>query len=124
MRRCRTMCRFTMTMINDLIGTRNPEAQVFLMTTRKQPFENQLFGVVGREEMSDQRWRADPGIGTDDVFLVVGPRIRPGSLSAWIVVERRAVARSRGSRPPRVTSSVDGGGARGHRLGAFSRGLT
>jgi hypothetical protein len=78
--------------IKDLIAalsTRNPDAQVLLMTTRKQPFENHLVGVVGRDEMLDQQWREEPGIAYDDVFLVVGKRIRPGSLSAWIVAERR-----------------------------------
>jgi len=79
-----------MTKIKDLIATlktRNPEAQVFLMTTRKSPFENHLAGVVGREDMFDQKFRSEPGIAADDVFLVVGRRIRPGSLSAWIVSE-------------------------------------
>src|SRR5437868_336957 len=79
-----------MTKIKDLIATlktRNPEAHVFTMTTRKQPFENYLAGVVGREDMFDQKFRSEPGIAADDVFLVVGRRIRPGSLSAWIVAE-------------------------------------
>ena len=82
-----------MTKIKNLIAslkTRNPEAQVFMMTTRKQPFENYLAGVVGRDEMADQQWRIEPGIAPDDVFLVVGKRIRPGSLSAWIIAEHRA----------------------------------
>lgn len=82
-----------MTKIKDLIAdlaTRNPEAQAFFMTTRKQPFENRIVGVVGREEMFDQRWRVDEGIAPDDVFLVVGKRLRPGSYSAWIVAEHRA----------------------------------
>jgi hypothetical protein len=86
-----------MTTVKDLINSlqdRNPEAQVFFMTQRKQPFENHIAGVVGREEMTDQRWRFEPGIGTDDVFLVVGRRIRPGSLSAWLVAEH-------GAGPPR-----------------------
>ena len=84
-----------MTTTKDLIAilkTRNPNAQVFFMTQRKQPFENHLAGVVGREEMADQQWRFEPGIAPDDVFLVVGRRIRPGSLSAWIVAERQAAA--------------------------------
>jgi hypothetical protein len=79
-----------MTKTKDLIAaltTRNPEAQVFMMTTRKQPFENVLLGVVGREDMFDQRFRNEPGIAADDVFLVVGKRLRPGSFSAWIVSE-------------------------------------
>lgn len=82
-----------MTKIRDLIATlktRNPEAQVFMMTTRKQPYENYVAGIVGREEMADQQWRFEPGIAPDDVFLVVGKRIRPGSLSAWIIAEHRA----------------------------------
>jgi hypothetical protein len=82
-----------MTMVKELIatlGSRNPNAQVFLMTQRKQPFENHLAGVVGRDNMADQQWRVEPGIAYDDVFLVVGKRIRPGSLSAWIVAEHRA----------------------------------
>src|SRR5262249_24474556 len=77
--------------IKDLIATlktRNPEAQVFLMTTRKSPFENHLAGVVGREDMFDQKFRSEPGIAADDVFLVVGRRIRPGSLTAWIVSDQ------------------------------------
>jgi hypothetical protein len=79
-----------MTKIKDLIATletRSPDAQVFMMTTRKQPYENYLAGVVGREDMFDQKFRSEPGIAADDVFLVVGRRIRPGSLSAWIVSE-------------------------------------
>lgn len=79
-----------MTKIKDLIATlknRNPEAQVFTMTTRKQPFENLLLGVVGRDDMFDQKFRSEPGIAADDVFLVVGKRLRPGSFSAWIVSE-------------------------------------
>jgi hypothetical protein len=86
-----------MTTVKELIAslnTRNPEAQVFLMTTRKQPFENCFAGVVGREEMLDQQWREEPGIASDDVFFVVGKRIRPGSLSAWIVAERRGAITS------------------------------
>jgi hypothetical protein len=75
-----------------LLLTRSPDAQVFLMTTRKQPFEKQLLGVVGRDEMADQQGRNDPGIETNDVFLVTGKRIRPGSLSAWILTERAVAA--------------------------------
>ncbi len=77
-----------MTKIKDLIATlktRNPEAQVFMMTTRKQPCENYLAGVVGREDMFDQKFRREPGVAADDVFLVVGKRIRPGS--AWNVCD-------------------------------------
>ena len=59
------------------------------MTQRRQPFENHIAGVVGREEMADQAWRIEPGIARDDVFLVTGRRIRPGSLSAWIIAEHR-----------------------------------
>ena len=80
-----------MTTVKNLIHclqARNPDAEVFLMTQRKQPFENHLAGVVGREEMLDQQWRDELGVAQDDVFLVVGRRIRPGSLSAWIVAER------------------------------------
>lgn len=79
-----------MTKNKDLIATlqtRNPEAEVFMMTTRKSPFENYLAGVVGREDMFDQKWRREPGIAADDIFLVVGKRIRPGSLTAWTVSE-------------------------------------
>ena len=79
-----------MTTVKDLIDSlqdRNPEAQVFFMTQRKHPFENHIAGLVGREEMTDQRDRIEPGVRTDDVFLVVGKRIRPGSLSAWLIAE-------------------------------------
>ena len=96
-----------MTKIKDLIATlktRNPEAQVFMMTTRKQPFENYLTGVVGRDEMADQQWRFEPGIAPDDVFLVVGKRIRPGSLSAWIIAEHRAAT---GQQPVLESPSSD-----------------
>jgi hypothetical protein len=82
-----------MTTVKDLINsllTRHPDAQVFFMTQRKQPFENHVAGVVGREEMLDQQWRVEPGVERDDVFLVVGKRIRPGSLSGWIVAESQA----------------------------------
>lgn len=78
--------------IKELIATlqtRNPNAQVYFMTQRKQPFENHIAGVVGREEMADQAWRIEPGVARDDVFLVTGRRIRPGSLSAWIIAEHR-----------------------------------
>ena len=85
-----------------LLQSRNPNAQVFLMTQRKAPFENHLAGVVGREEMADQDWRVEPGIADDDVFLVVGKRIRPGSLSAWIEAERPTW-----SRTPSNTGSPD-----------------
>jgi len=91
--------------VRDLIAilqSRNPNAQVFLMTQRKAPFENHLAGVVGREEMTDQDWRVGPGIADDDVFLVVGKRIRPGSLSAWIEAERPTW-----SRRPSDTGSPD-----------------
>jgi hypothetical protein len=70
-----------------LLQSRDPEANVLMMTQRKQPFENRLAGVVGREQMLDQRWRLEADVGADDVFLVVGPRIRAGSYSAWIVAE-------------------------------------
>jgi len=96
-----------MTTVKDLINTlqtRNPSAQVFLATQRKAPHENYLAGVVGREEMADQRFRIEPGVRTDDVFLVVGKRIRPGSLSAWILAETRPlqalVADSDAALPP------------------------
>ena len=72
----------------DLLLAHNPNANALLMTTRKQPFENHLVGVVARSEMADQLGRAEAGVATDDVFLVVGTRIRPGTLSAWIVSER------------------------------------
>src|SRR3954466_16148127 len=39
--------------------------------------------------MADQAWRIELGIARDDVFLVTGKRIRPGSLSAWIIAEHR-----------------------------------
>jgi hypothetical protein len=81
-----------MTTVKDLIATlqtRNPDAQVYFMTQRRQPFENHIAGVVGREEMADQAWRIEPGVARDDVFLVTGRRIRPGSLSAWIIAEHR-----------------------------------
>ncbi|MEO7733815.1 MAG: hypothetical protein ABIY55_22815 [Kofleriaceae bacterium] len=74
--------------IIDLLLAHNPNANALLMTNRKQPFENHLVGVVARSEMADQVGRVEAGIATDDVFLVVGKRIRPGSLSAWIVAER------------------------------------
>ena len=78
--------------IKELIATlqtRNLNAQVYFMTQRKQPFENHIAGVVGREEMADQAWRIEPGVARDDVFLVTGRRIRPGSLSAWIIAEHQ-----------------------------------
>jgi len=87
-----------------LLQSRNPNAQVLLMTQRKAPFENHLAGVVGREEMADQDWRVEPGVADDDVFLVVGKRIRPGSLSAWIEAERPTWSR-------RPTGSSDAGPA-------------
>jgi hypothetical protein len=92
-----------MTTIKELIATlqtRKPNAQVYRMTTRKQPFENHLLGVVGREEMLDQAWRIEPGIAPDDVLLVTGKRIRPGSLSAWIIAERRQLGGERGAAAP------------------------
>jgi hypothetical protein len=70
----------------------NPEAQVFFMTTRKSPFENAIAGIVQRSEMLDQLGRDEYGVEADDVFLTVGRRIRPGSLSAWIIPERLAGA--------------------------------
>jgi hypothetical protein len=70
-----------------ILQSRNPESLVGLMTQRKQPFENAILGVVEREEMSDQRFRFERGISADDLFIVVGKRVRPGSLSAWIVAE-------------------------------------
>ena len=97
-----------MTTVKDLIAhlqTRNPNAQIFLMTQRKQPFENYLAGVVGREEMTDQRWRFEPGIAPDDVFLVVGQRIRPGSLSAWIVAEHQAAMAAVDAASPAVDTA-------------------
>jgi hypothetical protein len=70
----------------------NPEAQVYFMTTRKSPFENAIAGIVQRREMADQVGRDEYGVEEDDVFLTVGRRIRPGSLSAWIIPERMARA--------------------------------
>jgi len=98
-----------MTTVKELIATlqtRNPDAQVFLMTTRKQPFENRLAGVVGREEMADQVLRIEPGVARDDVFLVTGRRIRPGSLSAWIIAEHRQLVR--GHAADATTSGLSG----------------
>ncbi|HET9621797.1 MAG TPA: hypothetical protein VFP84_10540 [Kofleriaceae bacterium] len=79
----------------DLIAillTHNPEAEVMFMTQRAQPFENYVAGVVSRAEMHDQRGRFEPWISQNDVFLVVGRRIRPGSLSAWTVAEQKQAA--------------------------------
>jgi len=78
-------------LIKDLVSlllSHNPNAQAFFMTQRKQPFENHIAGVVARSQMADQEGRDEDGIAQDDVFLAVGKRIRPGSLSAWIVAER------------------------------------
>jgi hypothetical protein len=79
----------------DLISillTYKPEAQVVFMTQRAQPFENHIAGVVSRAEMDDQIGRIDAGISQTDIFLVVGRRIRPGSLSAWVLAERNQAA--------------------------------
>jgi hypothetical protein len=78
-------------LIKDLVTlllAQNPNAQAFFMTQRKQPFENHIAGVVARWQMADQEGRDEDGIARDDVFLAVGRRIRPGSLSAWTVAER------------------------------------
>jgi hypothetical protein len=78
-------------LIKDLVTlllSHNPNARALLMTQRKQPFENGIVGVVARSQMADQEGRDEPGLASDDVFLAVGKRIRPGSLSAWIVAER------------------------------------
>jgi len=58
------------------------------MTQRKEPYENYLAGVVGRDQMTDQAGRVTPGAAEDDVFLVVGKRVRRGSPEAWTVAER------------------------------------
>jgi hypothetical protein len=71
-----------------LLLAHNPNAHAYFMTQRKQPFENRIGGVVARSQMADQEGRHEAGIARDDVFLTVGTRIRPGSLSAWIVAER------------------------------------
>jgi hypothetical protein len=71
-----------------LLLAQNPNAQAFFMTQRKQPFENHIAGIVARWQMVDQDGRDEPGIAEDDVFLTVGKRIRPGSLSAWLLAER------------------------------------
>jgi hypothetical protein len=78
-------------MIKELIGlllAHSPSAQAYFMTQRKQPFENHIAGVVSRAQMADQHGCEEEGIAGDDVFLTVGKRIRPGSLSAWILPER------------------------------------
>jgi hypothetical protein len=88
-----------MTKIKNLIATlttRNPEAQVFMMTTRKQPFENYVAGVVGREEMLDQQWREEPGIASDDVsWSSAGAFVRAASAPG----SSPSTERSRGSSP-------------------------
>jgi hypothetical protein len=71
----------------DILLAHEPTAQVMFMTTRAQPFENYVAGVVSRGEMDDQIGRVGSGIDPKDIFLVVGRRIRPGSLSAWILAE-------------------------------------
>jgi hypothetical protein len=93
-------------LIKDLVTLllgHNPNAQALLMTPRKQPYENRIAGVVARAQMTDQEGRDEPGIAADDVFLAVGKRIRPGSLSAWIVAER--------PKPPGVALQLAGASA-------------
>ena len=78
-------------MIRDLIyflQACNRDAEVLLMTQRKDPHENHLAGVVTRMEMADHPERYQAGMGHDDVFLVVGKRIRRGSADAWRCVEQ------------------------------------
>jgi len=78
-------------LIKDLVSlllAHSPNAQAYFMTQRKQPYENVIAGVVARSQMADQEGREEDGIAPDDVFLTVGKRVRPGSLSAWIVAER------------------------------------
>ena len=54
----------------------------------------------------DQARRIEPGIAQDDVFLVTGKRIRPGSLSAWIIAEHRQQVGERTTDP--ATSELSG----------------
>jgi hypothetical protein len=81
----------TMTTARDLISFLqqcNPDAEILLMTQRKDPYENHIAGVVMRADLSGQDGRHEPGMGHDDVFLVVGKRIRQGNPSAWLHAEQ------------------------------------
>jgi hypothetical protein len=59
-----------------------PDAEVLMATQPSWPFENRVFGVVSREEMSPDAPPPHDGANTD-VLLLEGTQLRYGSKAAW-----------------------------------------
>jgi len=73
----------------DILLTYQPHARVHLMTQHADPYENHLAGIVERAELEDQAGRQDAGVDPHDVFLIVGKRIRRGTVTAWTQAETK-----------------------------------
>lgn len=81
----------------DLLEEQDPDAEVLIMSQQNWPFENAVYGVTVRSELTgeDDDDDAEPeparhrGDGTPtDVFIVEGSQLRYGSKTAWEVAAR------------------------------------
>lgn len=83
--------------VKDLISyleTQDPEADVYIMSQPKYPFEYGVAGVCRRADFADvdfeedtevhDRWTASQSqLPPSDVFLLEGAQLRYGSGAAW-----------------------------------------
>lgn len=74
----------------DLLEAQDPNAEVLIMTQQNWPFENAVYGVTVRSELTgDDEGGARPEDGApNDVFIVEGGQLRYGSKAAWEVAAR------------------------------------
>lgn len=82
----------------DLLEEQDPDADVLIMSQQNWPFENAVYGVTVRSELTGEdddeedvepapdRRREDGA--SNDVFIVEGSQLRYGSKTAWDVAAR------------------------------------
>ena len=83
----------------DLLEEQDPDADVLIMSQQNWPFENAVYGITVRSELTGDDDDADedgePAStrrredgATNDVFIVEGSQLRYGSKTAWEVAAR------------------------------------
>lgn len=80
----------------DLLEEQDPDAEVLVMTQQNWPFENAVYGVTVRSELTGEDDEDDDepvasrpeGGAPNDVFIVEGSQLRYGSKTAWEVAAR------------------------------------
>ncbi len=83
----------------DLLEEQDPDADVLIMSQQSWPFENAVYGVTVRSELTgddeddDEGGEPEPARrrtdgAPSDVFIVEGGQLRYGSKTAWEVAAR------------------------------------